>query len=107
VARIVVVVVSACLLLVLTADPGSGTGVNLHRADDVAALVVGAHHAKPVPPAPVVRHTARVVRLVAAAFAVLLACLCVGSVDAARTGGSDPSARRASRRFRRGPPALA
>jgi hypothetical protein len=42
-------VVVACLLGAMSGDPGSGTATNLHPVDDVASLVVGAHHAKPIP----------------------------------------------------------
>jgi hypothetical protein len=46
---LLVCLVVACLLLAIGVDPGSGTATNLHPADDVASLVVGAHHAKTVP----------------------------------------------------------
>jgi hypothetical protein len=38
-----------CLVLALSSDPGSGTATNLQPAGDAAGLVVGAHHAKPLP----------------------------------------------------------
>jgi len=41
--------VAITLLLVLTTDPASGTGTNLQPVGDAASLVVGAHHAKPLP----------------------------------------------------------
>jgi hypothetical protein len=44
-----VLLVVITLLLAMGADPGSGTGTNLQPAADAAGLVIGAHHAKPVP----------------------------------------------------------
>jgi hypothetical protein len=38
-----------CLVLALSSDPGSGTATNLQPVGDAAGLVIGAHHAKPLP----------------------------------------------------------
>lgn len=72
-----VVAVVVCLLLSLSIDPGSGTGTNLHAADDVAGLVVGSHHAKPVPASGV----ARLQVLLLAAIAALVTVVAVRRTD--------------------------
>jgi hypothetical protein len=48
-ALLVATVAVLCLVLALSSDPGSGTATNLQPAADAAGLVVGAHHAKPLP----------------------------------------------------------
>jgi hypothetical protein len=93
------------LLLVATTDPGAGTGVNLHGSDDVAALVAGDHHAKPIP----VTTVARDVALAAVALLVVLIVLVSTPTpvaverDVTRPGLRD----RSSVAARRGPPAFA
>ena len=58
------------LLAATVTDPGSGTGTNLHAVDDAASLVIGAHHAKPLPTSGLARLS--VVLLAVAAVARLL-----------------------------------
>ena len=94
-----------CLVLALSNDPGSGTSVNLHTVDDVRGLVVGHHHAKPMPASIDVSALFAALRL--AVLAVLVAASVArvaGVVLDVEGDGSVVVARRAPRR---GPPMLA
>jgi hypothetical protein len=105
-----VVAVVLCLLLSLAVDPGSGTGTNLQAADDVAGLVVGAHHAKPLPASDVGQLQGL---LLAAAVAVIVVVVVVrsgGPLGRVRTASDDRFAHEAATgigRAWRAPPAPA
>lgn len=46
---VLAIVVLLGVLVATAVDPGSGTSTNLQSVDDVHSLVIGDHHAKPVP----------------------------------------------------------
>lgn len=105
----VVLVAVLCLVAALAMDPGSGTGTNLQPAADVGGLVVGDHHAKPMPT--VVSLVALVAALAAAALHAVSAITPVSEPGGVGRVPDEPGRHASlaagwrSTRARRGPPA--